>query len=301
MSIPGVSFNQTQDTQSWVEFGRDLAVYTVAFCLPTAAVYTYKAVNAATQGAIFNLRWYYNSWNTWYKYKDERESIGRAIHALQNGDNLEAASRVLYIRIESLSKNDMRGATDLLQRLRCKNPGFVARGSISREIRGLDNLTGHDFITAKVRIENDINDLIKRGDIRGAFELNRQLEVQLEAYLQRPEVKSSNSTQEFIYALQILARFIPENIDASSDLVNELEKAKIAVAVLIDLESRYNSFPEEQRQTLDKEYNLLQAAKRNLKQKIQDIESTRTRQIWEQVWAIPDDVIWAQIAAERKD
>ncbi|HSW73129.1 MAG TPA: hypothetical protein VLG44_06980 [Chlamydiales bacterium] len=181
MSIPGVSFNQTQDTQSWVEFGRDLVIYTAAFCLPLAAFKTYQAANHA----MFYLRNYAQSWSDWYKFSDERASISRAIDALADltDEEVDAASSQIYRRINDslVKKGDMGGATNLMGYLSQMNPYLHRREIIKYKIAELHNINDHDVTVAKVSIENAINDLSQAGDSRGASELNAQYLAQLEA------------------------------------------------------------------------------------------------------------------------
>lgn len=289
MSIPGVSFNQTQDTQSWTEFGRDLAIYTAAFCLPIAAFYIVKSVKAVTKAAISEVSYQYSSWNTWYKFRDERESIRRSINGLVHldGDQLDSASRVISLRTHALSKGDFSGALDLdrehdrllllhKDRVRITPFMWAERERISLEIDGMSGLSTADFSVANDRIKTAIEGLQAMGDSNGVIELNRKRLRALEGYLNRPEVKHLRLIQEFQADLSRVLQLFSVNLSAANALAGVLE-------------NRYNQCSLEQKAVLAADYDRLQRAKSAILQRVGEI-----------VWARTDAEIWAEIAAQQQ-
>lgn len=289
MSIPGVSFNQTQETQSWVEFGKDLGIYTAAFCLPIAALYTYKAVKAVTKAAISEVSYQYNSWNAWYKFRDERESIRRAINCLThlNGDALDAASRVISLRTRALSKGDFSGAWDLdrehdrlllLQKDQVRITPFMwaERERISLEIDGMGGLSTAEFTAANDRIKTATEALGDMGDMKGVMELNEKRMIKLQEYLNRPEVKHLSLIQDFQADLGRIIELFRVDLSAASALAGVVE-------------ARYNQYSAEQKAVLAADYGRLQTAKSAILQRVGEI-----------IWARTDAEIWADIAAQQQ-
>lgn len=162
MSIPAVSFNQTQDTQSWAEFGTKIAVYSVVVCLPVIVFKAYQVCNSA-------LRNYAQSWSNWSKFSDERESIKREIKRLVSlhGDSYNSASRIIGHRIQDLSNRDALGARDLGLKLQ----ESMQHHATQEKIQFLNDI--HSFMAL---LSGDENRVITIADLQKMEELSSKID-----------------------------------------------------------------------------------------------------------------------------
>ncbi|HSW73132.1 MAG TPA: hypothetical protein VLG44_06995 [Chlamydiales bacterium] len=195
MSIPGVSFHQTQDTQSWAEFGRNLVIYTAAFCLPAAALFTCRGVNTAYK-AISNTASIFICCRR-NPFIMEREKISRAIDRmgqLSPGDFCSADERIKNAILALFAKGDTSGAPELDRKRLGQHQAYLQRP----EVRHAELIK--TFTEDTVRVVN----FLTNSDLAAALNLATALEARYNLYTEEQKEVLTSVYSKFQTAQGIL-------------------------------------------------------------------------------------------------